>query len=160
MRGVSDGYLCQLWRLAVFAYWNIKPNANMQCHHIQRRGHRTTRWLYFNGIPVCVTPFSDKYHDQCPLCKHRKEFEAKTKESTTCHGFAESSTGREVIKSLIGDETWYKLDILAHKTVRNHCDELGISYDEFKKRKKEELKAIIEGRIKWTIPNSTPCLDC
>ena len=59
---VSDRTLQKYWRIAVLKKnhntcvicGKIKPDSELECHHVIRRNHRVTRHDVKNGVPVCT----------------------------------------------------------------------------------------------------------
>ena len=82
---VTDRTLQKYWRKAVLkSHYNrciicglIKPDSELECHHIIKRSHRVTRHDYHNGVPVC---------------------------SGKCHRYAHTEEGKNEIRVRLGSE--------------------------------------------------------
>jgi len=129
MRGFSDRYLMVLWRNAVLIKWRGKcifcGNDNtdqLECHHIKKRKHKLTRYMVDNGIPVCAVKYGQM----------------------SCHQRAETFEGQDKIRKAIGDKIWFKLDQLAHRTIKDYCFEYAITESEYMKEMKTDLEKTIK----------------
>lgn len=93
-----------------------EKDERLQAHHIVRRGRHVLRWDWRNGIALC--------HD--------------------CHRLAHTKIGEARIREIYGEGFRY-LEILEQVTLFEHCGNLGLTSDEFRIQKRDELQEIIGG---------------
>lgn len=133
---VSDATLSKYWRLTVLSVWGNKcvicGNVNtdhLDCHHIIHRNHFVTRWDWRNGVPVCRT--------QHNLNSHLK---------MSCHTFADTLAGKYFLeKRGVDFEYLSELSIIYKKDFLLMHE---ISENTFRKNVLEELKRVIDAKIK------------
>lgn len=124
--GVSSSHMTALFRAAVRKKYNNRCafcNSVMdpQAHHIVHRNDYLLKWDHRNGILLC-----GPWH-------------------LNCHAKADTIFGREMVRSIIGDEDWNYLKSLERIPKKQYFVEHGLSEREFRERAKAELKTIIGG---------------
>lgn len=123
-KSVSDSYLNKLWRKAVLAEWGYEcpycGNTDIdiiEIHHIVKRKNKILRWDYRNGIPGC------KY---------------------SCHSFYHTLSGQKWILENLEEEVILYLSEFDNVLYKDYLFEHGLTDNEFRKIKLEELKKVID----------------
>lgn len=131
-RGLSDGRLQKLWRLAVIATWRADPLSGerqeelLQCHHLVYRRYWITRHDWRNGVPL--SPES-----------HRR-----------VHGIE----GNSVILDLLTPEHRLYLVTLQRWTKKDYLLYSGMGEDDFLQMRRRELERVIERGVNRRDPDN------
>jgi len=136
-KGVSDGYLQRLWRDVCLPrdhnrciVCDCKGEDNeLQVHHIVHRRRRVLRHDPQNGVTVHGSkPYTWTYDD-----------EGHTR-TLTCHEFADTLAGRELIKSKLGGPRFDYLKEREMWLVKDFLVALGMTRAELEKWELARLK--------------------
>lgn len=123
-KSVSDSKLMGLWRQAVLAHWNYTDplsgtydptGESLQCHHLVKRRHLLLRWDYRNGVPLTVES----------------------------HQRAHTLGGSNELLKHIGMQTQEYLEHMERYTAKEWFQEKGITDNEFREMKRDELQAVV-----------------
>jgi len=116
-KGISTGYLDDLWRTTVRFVWNHRcakcgVAGNLEAHHYFPRRIAMTRWNWRNGIL---------------LCKWK------------CHKFAHTKEGDRWVEGALGPKVYSSLNKLSKIILKQHHVKTGMSNSEFRQKVKKEL---------------------
>lgn len=118
---VSESYLDALWREAVYKQFGgrcaLCGKDDAQAHHVVGRRRRVLRWDVQNGILLCTG---------CHECAHKNQpkFYRLTQKAVDYPYLEDMSL-----------------------TLVDYCTKMGISKDEFRQQRKEQLKQIINSGV-------------
>jgi hypothetical protein len=123
-QGHTDKTMQKWWRLAVLrANGNqcavcglIRPDHELECHHLIKRRFRILRHDYRNGVPVCIGD---------------------------CHRKADANSGWLIQKHPYRDHITRITSSFV--SVKDFLQEEGMSLDEYDAKTLEELKSIVKG---------------
>lgn len=141
---VSESTLQRHWRRAVLLEWgNYCPicgergaDDELQCHHIVHRRHRLLRHDRRNGVPVHHARIYRYIDDSNEECGHR---------AITCHQFADTLTGREMIRESLDLERWEYIKERELRNVKDFLVAAGMSRSELEDYELKMLKNFIGG---------------
>ena len=131
-RGYSDKYLMKLWRDKVLheclhscVICGMSDQVSeLECHHFVHRNHYLLRYDWRNGFPVC------KYRNH----------EYDNGKGMSCHRYADTPAGREVIESIIKKRgQWDYIKTIGFQKKADFLLGRGISELEFLKEIKHDL---------------------
>lgn len=139
-KGVSDRTLQKYFRKCVLLiHGNMciicdekDTDENLQCHHVVHRVHRVLRHNPKNGVPV---------HHAKPY--HWEYDEEGNTRVLTCHEFADTLAGREMVAEKLGGERMEHIKAREGWTVKDFLIAARLSREGMERWELKRLKEII-----------------